>query len=456
MRLWTSHESVAVDPDLGLVASIAGRAAELEAGGLSVLRWGTVAEPEPGRVEAEFALASESLPVPDWCATPMDPGPRQGSGTHVAMVVPTGVGARTGGFIADAGPFARVVEALSDVVILHPNVVNGGDFYGGGGRSLYVDGYTLDRFFEGRVRLAEALRTRRVGLVIESDSTEHIQRLVNAANGVRAIHGIDLVGYARCRGPLGARVSRSASGHYLGAVEDAGPLLEAAVRLQAAGADAIAIVTTCGGTDARDWQEHYLRSGVNPVGALEALLSRLVTRATGLPSAHAPLYVGALGDYDGVVDPRVAGEVASGTGLPCVLIGLSRAPATLAAGGVAVADLTGIIVPYGCAAGAPAYGAERYRVPLIAVRSNTCVVGVPASALDRGGVVEVASPAEAVAYLAARRAGIAWELLGAPPAGIEEIPAGDHPAGGAGVSSAASRRRSTLPLALTGSSSTRR
>jgi hypothetical protein len=437
MRLWTSHESVAVDPNLGLVASVARRAAELEAGGLSVLRWGTVAVPEPGRVAAEFALASESLPVPDWYAESMDPGSREVSGTRVAMVVPTGVGARIGGFIADAGPFVRVVEALSDVVVLHPNVVNGGDFYAGGSRSLYVDGYTLDCFFEGRVRLAGAVAPRRVGLVIESDSTEHIRRLVNAANGVRAIHGIDLIGYARCQGPLGARVLRSASGHYLGLVEDAGPLLEAAGRLQAAGADAIAIVTTCGGTDVGDWEKHYLHSGVNPVGALEALLSRLVTRATGLPSAHAPLYVGALGDYDGIVDPRVAGEVASGTGLPCVLIGLSRAPSTVAAGGTAVGDLTGIIAPYGCAAGVPAHGAQRYGVPLIAVRSNTCVVGVPASALDRGGVVDVASPAEAVAYLAARSAGIAWKLLGAPPAGIVEVPAGDPSAGEAGVSSAA-------------------
>jgi hypothetical protein len=405
-------------------------------------------------VAAEFALASEPLPEPDWCTAPIDPGPRPVTGTRVATVVPTGMGARIGGFIADAGPFTRVLESLTDQVILHPNVVNGGDFYAGGARSWYVDGYTLDCFFEGRVQLAAAPGTRRIGLVVESDSTEHVQRLVNAANGVRAIHGLDLVGYARCARPLGAKVSRSGSGHYLGTVEDAGPLLEAAGRLQAAGAEAIAVVTTCGGTDAQDWQEHYLHSGVNPVGALEALLSRLVTRATGLPSAHAPLYVGALGDHDGVVDPRAAGEIASGTGLPCVLLGLSHAPATVAAGGVAVADLTGIIVPFGCAAGAPAHGAQRYGVPLIAVRSNTCVVGVPASALDRGQVVEVASPAEAVAYLAARRAGVDWRLLNAPPASIHEVPAVSHSTGQAVLSSAASRRRSTLPLGLTGSSST--
>lgn len=177
-----------------------------------------------------------------------------------------------------------------------------------------------------------------------------------------------MVGYAVCEGSLGASVSRSANGHYLGTVEDAGPLLEAVGRLRAAGAEAIAIVTSCGGTDAEDWEEHYLNAGVNPVGALEALLSRLVTRVTGLPSAHAPLYVGALGHYDGVVDPRVAGEVASGTGLPCVLLGLSRAPATVADGGVAVTDLTGIIVPYGCAVGIPAHGAQAYDVPLLAVR----------------------------------------------------------------------------------------
>ncbi|MPZ28634.1 MAG: DUF3326 domain-containing protein [Micromonosporaceae bacterium] len=422
MRLYTRHEPVVVNPDLGLTASVARRAAEIEDSGVSVLRWGTVGRTGADRVDAEFALASEPLPVPDWRREPVATTPATGQGPRVvAMVVPTGVGARIGGFIADGGPFLRVVDAVSDIVVLHPNVVNGGDFYAGGSRSPYVDGYTLDSFFEGRVRLA-APRTRRIGLVIESGSSEHVQKLVNAANGIRAVHGIEMVGYAVCQGSLGAQVSRSASGHYTGLVEDAGPLLEAVDRMRTAGADAIALVTTCGGTDVFDWEEHYLHGGVNPVGALEALLSRLVTRVTGLPSAHAPLYVGALGEYDGVVDPRVAGEVASGTGLPCVLLGLSHAPATVAAGGVGVADLTGVIVPHGCAAGVPAFGAARYGVPLIAVRANSCAVGVPASALDRGPVIEVASPAEAVAYLVAAHARVDWELLRDPPVSIQEIP----------------------------------
>ena len=410
------------------MGSVARRAAQLETGGLSVLRWGTIARPEVGVVTAEFALAGEPLPVPGWYGEPVEVAPATGAGRRaVAMVVPTGVGARIGGFIADGGPFLKVVESLGDIVITHPNVVNGGDFYAGGHRSWYVDGYILDAFFEGRVRLAPS-RPRRIGLVIEADSDTHVARLVNAANGVRAVHGIDMVGFAVCEAPLGASVSRSASGHYVGSVQDARPLLVAVERLRAAGAEAIAIVTTCGGMDAADWQEHYLDGGVNPVGALEALLSRMVTRVTGLPSAHAPLYVGALGEYDGVVDPRVAGEVASGTGLPCVLLGLSQAPATVASDGVGVADLRAVVVPYGCAAGVPAYGAQRHDVPLIAVRANACTVGVAASALDRGRVVEVASPAEAVAYLAAARAGVAWDLLCSPPGSIEQVPATGVPA----------------------------
>jgi hypothetical protein len=67
-------------------------------------------------------------------------------------------------------------------------------------------------------------------------------------------------------------------------------------------------------------------------------------------------------------------------------------------------------------------------VPLVAVRANACTVGVVASALDRGRVVEVASPAEAVAYLAAARAGVAWDLLCAPPGSIEQVPATGVPA----------------------------
>src|SRR5262249_30397644 len=145
---------------------------------------------------------------------------------------------------------------------------------------------------------------------------------------------------------------------------------------------------------------HYSGSGPNPVGALEALISRAITWKLGIPCAHAPAFVGGLGQSDEVIDPRAAAEVASGSGLPCVLHGLAQAPATLESGGIGVADLAAVVVPFNCAGGVPAMAALSYDVPVVAVKSNTCDVGVAADQLGIPGIVTVENYAEAVAFVA--------------------------------------------------------
>lgn len=421
MNLSTKIESLTVDGGLGPIETAVQRVAQIEAKGQTVLRWGLLSLRDD-RVEVELAIADAPRTITPLSRPSPSPGPSTtpapaSAGIATAIVVPTGVGARIGGFIGDAGPLTMAVEAVSDVTIVHPNVVNGGDFYGARRTAYYVDGYTLDRFFAGEVRLLRRSRPRRIGLLIEKMAQEEVDKILNATNALRAICGVDIVAYAITTESISARVVRSPRGHFVGKVENAEVLLTGVEQLRAAGADAIAVVTTCGGTTPSDWSSHYFEAGPNPVGALEALISRYITHATGLTCAHAPAYVGGIGHSAGVVDPRAAGELASGTGLPCLLLGLVQAPEAVVAGGIGVEDLTAIVVPHGCAGGAPALAASRFGVRLLAIRSNDCLVGVAADALGVPAVV-VETPAEAVAWLACARAGIAWELLRATPARI--------------------------------------
>jgi hypothetical protein len=417
MRLFTTIERLPVDPDLGPLGTAATYIESLEGNGRTILRWGLIGQ-EHSSVLVELALADALLQRPDVPLRGSDRLVRPDQ-LRTAVVVPTGVGASLGGFIADAGPFIRAVESVSALTIVHPNVVNGADFYAAARDTFYVDGFTLDEFFLGRVRLCGSF-ARRVGIIIEPMPEQDMSSILNAANAVSAIYGIDIAAYDVLPRQLQARVVRSQYGHFTGEVLEADSLVQSAVRLQKAGVNAIAVVTNCGGVSTADWLSHYLQGGANPIGSLEALISRFITRSTGITAAHAPAGVAANTPAALVVDPRAAGEVASGTGLPSVLLGLSQAPAVSREVGLGVEDLSAVIVPYGCAGGVPAWGTHRAGVRLVAVRSNTCVVGVPADQIGVSAVV-VGTPAEALAWLVCVRAGVAWSQINARPGAIQAV-----------------------------------
>ena len=61
-------------------------------------------------------------------------------GGYTAMlVIPTGVGAKIGGFAGDGLPVARVMSSMVDTLITHPNVVNGAMLYWPMPNMLYTE-----------------------------------------------------------------------------------------------------------------------------------------------------------------------------------------------------------------------------------------------------------------------------------------------------------------------------
>ena len=64
--------------------------------------------------------------------------------------------------------------------------------------------------------------------------------------------------------------------------------------------------------------------GVDGLAGAEAVISHLLSRHLRVPCAHAPA-LAAL-PPDPLLDPRAAAEELGHTFLPCVLVGLSRAP----------------------------------------------------------------------------------------------------------------------------------
>ena len=75
---------------------------------------------------------------------------------NAVMIIPTGIGAETGGDSGDACVNARLIGTIVDNLITHPNVVNAADFNEMTPNTLYVEGSLLNRFMLGTVGLSKS------------------------------------------------------------------------------------------------------------------------------------------------------------------------------------------------------------------------------------------------------------------------------------------------------------
>ena len=343
------------------------------------------------------------------------------------MVVPTGVGCATGGFAGDALPAARLLAAASGCLITHPNVLNGAALYWSDPRIHYVEGWALDRFAAGELDL-RPVRCQRVGLLLDAGIDDDLRlRHLQAADGCRASLGLDIGPVVTTDAPLGVRLEVGPSGASWGGLARPDALLRAGERLRDAGATAIAVVARFPEDPASEALAAYRNgAGVDVLAGAEAVISHLLSRHLLLPCAHAPA-LRPLPLQPGL-DPRAAGEELGSTFLPCVLVGLSRAPDLLplppaaqvaaAHGPLLSAERIGAVVaPAGALGGEAVLASVERGVPLIAV-DNPCVLEVTAAALALAEVGATVLPAtsygEAAGLVLALREGIAPAALARP------------------------------------------
>lgn len=334
------------------------------------------------------------------------------------LIIPTGIGASIGGYAGDALPTARLLSAVSDTLITHPNVLNGALMYWPIPNAHYVEGFALDQFCCGRINLQPLTkRSNKIGLLLDAamDDTARIRHL-QAADAARATLGLQIHKYTVTDLPIGVSYSKSPNGASWGTVLRPHALLEAARRLRDAGCDVIAVVAEFPEEDSEHLAEYRAGNAVDGIAGAEAVISHLITRDLQIPCAHAPSLAPLSADDS--VHPKAAAEELGYTFLSCVLVGLSRAPKLLPAseskglfrpGTLRAEDVDVVVVP-ACAfggAGIMQIGAREDTL-VIAVKDNRTVVDVSPGevGIDEKRVVTVASYAEAAGIIAAHRAGI--------------------------------------------------
>ncbi len=294
------------------------------------------------------------------------------------QIVPTGVGAAIGGFVGDATPATNVIASIADTIITHPNVVNGVTMELARKNSLYVEGYTLDRFFKNEIVLRE-VRSNKLGVIIDKgyENKKSFDLLINTIDAIRTVKGVNVIDYIETKKPVGGKAVKTKTNSFVGKIKDARVFLNPARKLLKAGANAIAVSTRIK-VKPKDFNLYIKGKGACPYGGAEAIISHTISKVFNIPSAHAPML--SLKEikmemFSGIADARAGAEAMGPAYLGCVLQGLHNAPQPISikkkkASDISLKDVAVVILPYSCMGGIPGLSAQKNKIPIIAVKEN--------------------------------------------------------------------------------------
>ena len=294
-----------------------------------------------------------------------------------AFIVPTGVGASIGGFAGDASVWARKLSEKCSLIV-NPNVVNAACFSGINENMFYVEGYSLDRFFKGECNLIPS-SDNKIGVVFDKSISQEVLNVhINTINAVKTVYGIDVIGYEITEQPVGVEFFVDKSGISMGDVKNLLAVKKASEKLIKKGADSIAIVCSFPEDDGEDYANGI---GVDPVGGGEAIISHYISKELNVPCAHAPAFENIQISTE-LVDSRCSAEYITPTFLPCILIGLSKAPKLSNKGGININDLDFLIMPYNCLGGIPVFEMKKLVKPIYAIKENKTILNVSTNTIN--------------------------------------------------------------------------
>lgn len=299
-----------------------------------------------------------------------------------AFIVPTGIGASIGGFAGDASYWARQF-AKENKLIVNPNVVNAGCFSGISDNMLYVEGYSLDEFFKGKLCLKESYNNK-VGVIFDKGISQGILNVhINTINAVKTVYGINIIDWDLTDENVGVEFNVDESGISTGSVNNIRTLLTSAKRLIQKGAEAIAIVCKFEEPESDEYSDGI---GVDPVGGVEAIISHYISKELQIPCAHSPAFED-IEIEQRIVDPRCSAEYITPTYLPCILIGLAQAPKLTKNEGYSIDDLDFLITPYDAVGSIPVLEAYKRNIPIYTVKENKTVLDITPEKLNIQSII---------------------------------------------------------------------
>ncbi len=295
------------------------------------------------------------------------------------MIVPTGTGAKIGGFAGDANPVAKRIAALSDILITHPNVVNAAMFTDIAPNILVLEGALLDLFFQEKISIQAYRSLHRIAVVMDKAAPrEQVEISLNCMSVAKHVYGLDILPeIVFTEDPVGVTEN---------SITRAETLLEASAEAISRGATALALLCLFPDIDSSDY---VAGKSPDPIGYLEAQISHLVSSSLLIPSAHAPVFNQTL-RHSGIVFPRVAAEHLGFSYLPSVFKCLEAMPPIsvldpkllerssfakkLDSPQISVRELSHLIAPYSACKAVPMQACAGLGIELITIEENTTVL----------------------------------------------------------------------------------
>jgi hypothetical protein len=316
-----------------------------------------------------------------------------------AFIVPTGVGASIGGFAGDAGAYARKFSKHFNLIV-NPNVVNAGGFSAIDENMFYVEGYSLDEFFKGKINLIPSTNNK-IGIIYDKAIPKDVLNIhINTQNAVQAVYGINIQSYEITEEEVGVEFYITGDGISTGEVKNIETIGKSCEKLIKKGCEAIAIVCLFEEPE-NDNPEYAQGQGVDPVGGVEAIISHYISKFYKIPCAHSP----AFNDYTiypDLVNPKSASEYITPTFLPCILLGLAQAPkiTTDKNLGLNIKNLDFLLMPYNSLGSTPVFEAIKNNIKTYAILENKTELDVTKEKLfNDSNIIEISTYDEALKSL---------------------------------------------------------
>ena len=250
---------------------------------------------------------------------------------------------------------------------------------------LYTEGYSIDEFFKNTLNLSPITKQNKIGVIFDKSIPQGILNVhINTINAVKTIYGCDIIGYDITDENCGVEFNVDSSKISTGSVKNISTILDSGKRLLEKGADALAIVCRFEDDDFDDYSNGI---GVDPVGGVEAIISHYISRELKVPCAHSPAFDDITISQD-IVDARCSAEYITPTYLPCILLGLSKAPTLKFDNtGLSINDLKFLVMPYNCLGSIPVFEALKRNINVYAIKENQTVLDITANKISNNIIV---------------------------------------------------------------------
>lgn len=329
----------------------------------------------------------------------------------IVQIIPTGINCSFGGYAGDATPVTNLLSNCCDFVLTHPNAVNASDINELSKNTLYIEGKTLDEFMLAEIGLERHISPNRIGTIIDPTGSHLLDRVIHVLNAGMAVGGFNCDTYTIPSIDFGVKIEWTSTGCASGTITNPEVLLETAEALLNQRIDALGVVSVIHGVTKEMCEKHIAGKIPNPSGAVEAIITHLLSKIFRVPTAHAPLPYYQDVKYQSIENPRSSAEFISTPHYFCVLKGLHNAPLILdikdaRAETITINDIGAVVVPASALGGIPVLAAQLHNIPVIAVKENQTILNVNQTIMQLPNLIEVESYLEAAGLITAMRNGM--------------------------------------------------